>query len=163
MSALGKKFSAALDAWKKVQELNLEDDDVFVAINQVDGLSEKLDATLTDLSKHFVVIVKQLQRSQRDRSPVRKAKPESRPYTVYYEIRNGDAWLQCNDVEVPSADPSVVKRELMKRYHRELDRIADRDGVAEIADTPLFAEAVTLRRAYTDEEIKLDIDWSEIN
>lgn len=153
MSALVKKFSAALDAWKKVQELNLEDDDVFVAINQVDGLSEKLDATLTDLSKHFVVIVKQLQRSQRDRSPVRKAKPELRPYTVYYEIRNGDHWIQCNDVEVSSTDPAVVKIEMMKRYLE----------VAKVEDEPLFASTVTLRRSYTDEEIKVDIDWSEIN
>jgi hypothetical protein len=153
MSALGKKFAAAMDAWKKVQELKIEDDDVFVAINQIDGLPEKLDETLTDLSKHFVVILKQLRHNQRDRSPVRKAKPESRPYTVYYEIRNGDEWIQCNDIEVSSTDPAIVKIEMMKRYL----------SVARVEDEPLFASTVTLRRSYTDEEIKVDIDWSKIN
>ena len=35
--------------------------------------------------------------------------------------------------------------------------------VAKVEDEPLFASTVTLRRSYTDEEIKVDIDWSEIN
>lgn len=149
---------AVLALFKKVQQLGVEEEDIVLAISQL-GIAHQLSVNLAELAKNLDMIYTFLLNRKKDSSPKKKRRDRVQPYAVYYRMRIGDYLFGGNDVQVATLDLAPLRAALKHRFYTELDALISRGEPIEQGLKPFFENPLVLRRVYSDEEIKIDLDW----
>lgn len=147
-----------LSRWKKIQRLGVEDDDIALAISQL-GIEHQLAINLAGLATQMDAICKFLSERKKDSSPKPRRRAQEQPYTVYYRMHIGDHLFESNDIQVATLDLAPLRAALKHRFYTELDAMVGRGEVIEQGVKPAFDNPLVLRRNYSDEETKIDLDW----